>query len=318
MPLSRTERFHVMSQVIDGLGSDTWTFDKTNLLFATFGIETMEQGWNGPSIAELISTAPDGELIELASVVLRVEPADVASDVSAFSDSGSWKPGYVRLFISHSSEHAAFVTEIADELGVLGIHGFVAHETMTWSKPWQAQIEQALGSMHAFVVLVHPEVNSSFWCQEEIGWALGRRVPRFAVRIGANPVGFLGADQWPNGVDRSAKEVAAMIAEWLVESAELGSIMLDGLFAGLASAGNYFDAEAAAKRIAALGSLSDEQFAALDTIWWSNNQLYGGFLPTKVMEPFYAANGRAWPPPKPALPAPAPAPTGYDPNEEPF
>lgn len=318
MPLSRTERFHVMSQVIDGLEADTWTFDKTNLLFATFGIETMEQGWNGPSIAELISAASDGALIELASVVLGVEPADIASDVTAFSDSSSWKQGYVRLFISHSSEHAAFVTEVADELGILGIHGFVAHETMVWSKPWQAQIEQALGSMHAFVVLVHPEVNTSFWCQEEIGWALGRRVPRFAVRMGANPVGFLGADQWPNGVDKSAKEIAAMIAESLVGSADLGELMLGGLFTGLAEAGNYFDAEASAKRIAALGTLSDEKFAELDKIWWSNNQLHGGFLPTKVMEPFYAANGRPWPPSKPTTPAPAPAPAGYDPNKEPF
>jgi hypothetical protein len=35
------------------------------------------------------------------------------------------------------------VGKVADELAIVGIHGFVAHNTMTYSRPWQAQIEQA-------------------------------------------------------------------------------------------------------------------------------------------------------------------------------
>jgi len=49
---------------------------------------------------------------------------------------------------------------------------------MAYRKPWQAQIEHALRSMQAFVAIVHPEFNSSAWCNQEVGWALGRRVPR--------------------------------------------------------------------------------------------------------------------------------------------
>lgn len=48
---------------------------------------------------------------------------------------------------------------------------------MQYTKPWQLQIEKALGTMQAFVALVHPEFNDSVWCQEEVGWALSRRGP---------------------------------------------------------------------------------------------------------------------------------------------
>ncbi|MEZ5182200.1 MAG: hypothetical protein R2702_10055 [Acidimicrobiales bacterium] len=54
---------------------------------------------------------------------------------------------------------------------------------MERSKPWQ--LEQALRTMQAFVALVHPEVNQSAWCQQEIGWALGRRVPH-VLRVGVD------------------------------------------------------------------------------------------------------------------------------------
>lgn len=46
----------------------------------------------------------------------------------------------------------------------------------------------------------------------------------------------------------------------------------------------------------ALGTLSDADFERLDAIWWSNNQLYNGVLPTRAMKPFYEQSGRAWPP----------------------
>jgi hypothetical protein len=49
----------------------------------------------------------------------------------------------VRLFMSHSARHRELVGKVADELAIVGIHGFVAHNTMTYSRPWQAQIEQA-------------------------------------------------------------------------------------------------------------------------------------------------------------------------------
>lgn len=300
MLMSHKDRFKLKSQVIEALKTDEWDFDKTNLLFAEFGLEQVDPSWNGgPYPADIVSTAPDPILVELYALVMGIDVNEVEGAVESSSDHMNWKPGYVRLFLTHSAAHREFVGKVADELAVVGIHGFVAHDTMQHTLPWQSQIEGALRSMQAFVGIIHPEVNTSAWCQQEIGWTLGRRIPHYAVRIGADPVGFIGRDQWPSAVGQTPKQVASIVSTWVSTLPELGPSIVDGLFMALGSAANYYDAEAAAERIAKLSTLTDDQFQRLNKIWWSNDQLYGGVLPSRVMKPFYQASKQAWPPSKP-------------------
>jgi hypothetical protein len=173
---------------------------------------------------------------------------------------------------------------------------------MAYSKPWQAQIEQGLRSMQAFVAIVHQEFNASAWCQQEVGWALGRRVPKYVIRMGVDPAGFIGSDQWPAAGDSSAKQIATVISSWIATVPDLGDTMVDGLLTALSEAGNYMTAGVTAERIASLETLTEDQFARLAGVWWQNDQLYGGALPTKALQPFYRRNGREWPPPKPVPP----------------
>lgn len=315
MAMARKDRFRIKSQLIDALEGDEWTFQKISLLLSEFGLEPLDEGWHGPSLADVVANISDPVLVEMYALVMGVATEEVEDVVESSADDGSWKPGYVRVFLSHSAGYKEFVGRVADELAVVGIHGFVAHDTMEYTRPWQAQIEHALRSMQAFVAIVHPEFNDSAWCHQEIGWALGRRVPRYAVRMGADPAGFLGRDQWPSGAALSPKQVATTISSWISELPELGATVVDGLFTALGAAGNYVDAGATAERIAALGTLTGERFAQLDKIWWSNDQLYGGVLPTRAMEPFYKRNGRAWPP---SMPEPAKAASTSLDDEEPF
>lgn len=318
MALARRDRFKLKAQLIDALEGDEWTFAKTNLLFREFNLETLDASVYGsmPTVADIIAEVSDEVLPELYTVVMDIDPAEVENVVGSDAGESNWKAGYARIFLSHSTHHKQFVGELADQLAIVGVHGFVAHDTIAYSKPWQAQIEQALRSMQGFVALVHPEFKESAWCNAEVGWALGRRVPHFAVRMGAEPPpGFLGREQWPSGLGRSPEEVAVLIGRWLSEVPELGSSIVDGLLSALGGAGNFFDAEAKARRIAALGSLTDDQFARLDRIWWSNDQLHGGILPTRVMEPFYRAHGRVWPPLKEQKPYQA---ENAELSEEPF
>lgn len=312
MSLSRKDRFKLKSQLLDAIAADEWSLERLNLLLNEFGLESLDGDWRGPSTADVIASISDADLVEMYALVLDVE-VDEVEDVIESSDASNWKPGYVRVFLSHSAREKEFLSHVADELAVVGIHGFVAHDTLAYSKPWQAQIEQALRSMQAFVAFVHPEFNESAWCHHEVGWALGRRVPRYAVRLGADPAGFLASDQWPSCVGQTPKQVAERVSEWVASLPELGTTLLDGLLNALSAAGNYVDAGATAERIAALGSLSEENFRRLDNIWWGNDQLHGGVLPTRAMKPFYVSNGRTWPPPREQL---TPASAILD--EEPF
>lgn len=307
MALTRADRFKLKSRMLADIDDpdNDWDLRRQNLLLTEFALPSLSgDSYDGPVFEDLIADISDEALVEMYAIVLGQDPQEVANLVVE-PEVGNWKPGYVRLFISHSAKHKASIGEIADELAVTGIHGFVAHDTMEYTKPWQNQIEQALRSMQAFVALVHPEFNDSAWCQQEVGWALGGRVPSYAVRIGKDPAGFIGSNQWPSGHDMGAKPIANLISAWVATIPELGDRMVDGLFSALEAANNYMDAGATANRIAALGGLTEPQWARLDEIYRTNDQVHGGALPSKALKPFYQEHSRAWPPLKPAPPAPS-------------
>jgi hypothetical protein len=60
-------------------------------------------------------------------------------------------------------------------------------------------------------------------------------------------------------------------------------------------AGNYFDAEEAARALDALGSLSADQWAELDEIFLANDQVGGSVLATRALSPLYNRASRSFP-----------------------
>lgn len=304
--MSHKDRFKLKNDLVDRLMENDWPPHRINLLFAEFGMEQLDaDSWHGASVGDILSNVPDQTLVEIYALVFDLPETEVVNVVES-DQPGNWKPGYVRLFISHSAKHKAFVSSVADELAIVGIHGFVAHDTMKVTRPWQDQIEQSLRTMDAFVAFLHPEFNESAWCHQETGWALGRRVPHFALRMDADPLGFLGHLQWANAASQSARDVAELIQAWVFDLPGVSTTINDALFHALEDAGNYMSAGSAAARIARLKALSNQDFERLNSIYWRNDQVHGGVLATRELRPFYEANGREWPPPEPA-PAIAPS-----------
>jgi hypothetical protein len=158
--------------------------------------------------------------------------------------------------------------------------------------------------MQAFVAVIHPEFLPSAWCQQEVGWALGRGVPKYVVRSPADPAGFIGRTQWPQGHGLTPKQVAGVILEWVSRIPEFRDQIVEGLLAALRSAGNYMDAGATASRIATIDTLTPDQWTVLAEIFHINDQVGGGVLAHRALAPFYAQHGQAWPPPAPAAPSP--------------
>lgn len=292
--MSRGDRFELSSQLLETLSG--WRDERLALLFGSFGILFEQDQWQNIDIAGAIASTSEQIIVEVYSTVMKVPQAEVLNSVMSGVDDSNWKPGYVRLFISHSAAHREFTGAVADELAVVGIHGFVAHEAMAVSRPWQLQIEHALRSMQAFVALVHPEFNESAWCHQEVGWALGRRVPHLVVRLGAVPSGFAGHDQWPSRLGDEPAAVAAEIAKWVHGQDGLGDAILDGLLEALSAAGDYYTAEAAAKRLVAIGDFSERAWDRLSEIYYENDQVGGSVLVNRVLRPHYSAHGRDYPP----------------------
>ena len=206
-----------------------------------------------------------------------------------------WPDDLVRVFLSHSALYKRFASEVAEHLRGFGAHGFVAHETMAITLPWQAQIEHALTTAEALVVLLHPEVNDSQWCQQEIGWAYGRGIPVLCIRIGADPKGFPGSLQWPSGHDQEADKVASTIGGWLNNQPSLSDRVASGLIAALAAAGSFYEARDAARALDAVGTLTPEQWQAVDHIVQTNDQVGRSIWAHEALTPLYARAGRTIP-----------------------
>ncbi|WP_440220942.1 toll/interleukin-1 receptor domain-containing protein [Dietzia sp. MNB45] len=297
MGLTRAERFKIKSALVDLINQDFdhWDLKRQNMLLGEFKLDLLDDDYNGSTFGDAISDASDADLIELYTIVAGQEP-DELTNKALETQIGNWQPGMIRLFISHSAVHKEFVGGVARELAVVGIHGFVAHDAMEVSKPFQAQIEQALATMDAFVALVHTEFNESAYCQQEIGWAKGRHVPFYAIRMGANPKALAANDQWNSRQGDRPREIADEISEWIGNQPGLGESVTEGMFTSLRKATNYESAGATARQIARLTNLSEDQWTELDEIYHENNQVHDGILPTGALRPFYQSHGRTWPP----------------------
>lgn len=140
--------------------------------------------------------------------------ADSASPVRDEGD-GIWVPGMVRAFISHLALHREFASRVSRQLEGHGVSGFVAHDHINVTREWQAEIERALSGAEVFVGLIHPESNASFWMQQEVGWAMGRAIPIFMVRLGGDPIGFPAKYQWKSLDPDEPSAVADEIAAWI-------------------------------------------------------------------------------------------------------
>ena len=110
-----------------------------------------------------------------------------------------WEEGLLKLFISHLAAHKIQVHKLKTELKKYGVDAFVAHDDIEPTKKWQEEIELALRSMEALAALVTPGFIESKWCDQEVGWAMGRAIQIIPVRLGADPYGFAGGFQAISG-----------------------------------------------------------------------------------------------------------------------
>lgn len=156
------------------------------------------------SIAEPVVNGYDDLYLERVYIYPIAEPDDswrggVARPVQASTDEAArlWKEGHFRLFLSHSSANKEFGAELKESLGKVKVDVFVAHEDIEPNLTWQQEIKLALASCHSLLFLATETSNQSWWCQQEVGWGLGRGVLVTSYMLEKEPVGFAnGLQGW--------------------------------------------------------------------------------------------------------------------------
>jgi hypothetical protein len=206
MSLTASQRVTLMKEISVRFSAENWALIDATL--KQFLLPWTDE-WRGTSdayVLRMVEGADDETLTELAQHVgykfedaapLRVDPS-------------FWRKGMLRVFVTHLATQRDFAAELQEALLPFGISCFVAHNDIEPTSEWQTQIETALATCDALVALLHEKFHASNWTDQEIGFAMGRGVPAFTVRLGETPYGFIGRFQAFNG---SGKDVQALARE---------------------------------------------------------------------------------------------------------
>lgn len=106
-----------------------------------------------------------------------------------------WRNGYFRMFISHITPMKQKASNLKTALEEYGITSFVAHEDINPTKEWQKEIQRALNSMDCMSAMLYDGFHQSYWCDQEVGVALGRSITVLPLILDHDPYGFLGEYQ---------------------------------------------------------------------------------------------------------------------------
>lgn len=204
MKLSPSRRITLIKEIGKRLSGEDWPL--IDITLKQFSLPT-EDEWHGTRTdyaLRMLEDASDKSLIDLAQHV----GFQFGEEATPRLDPPFWRKGMLRLFVTHLASQKKFAGSLQEALLAYGISGFVAHSDIEPTLEWQAQIETALATCDALVALLHDGFHTSNWTDQEIGFAMGRGVPAFAVRFGYDPYGFIARFQAFNGHGKEAGQLA--------------------------------------------------------------------------------------------------------------
>jgi hypothetical protein len=239
LALSPSSRIRIIKQVAQSLSSEDWSL--IDLTLGQFSLPTQEQ-WNGTALAyvtAMVASAADDTLEGLAQHFGIESAGEAPGPEPVF-----WRVGCVRMFLSHLAEFRRFSGDLQIELNSLGVSAFVAHKDIEPSKEWQNEIEAALASAHCLLALMHPGFHKSKWTDQEIGYAMGRSLPVFSVRLGEDPYGFIGRFQAIEGHEKSARALSRAVFDVLAKHKQTKDRLTDAVVSQLENSESFADAKA--------------------------------------------------------------------------
>jgi hypothetical protein len=193
-----------------------------------------------------------------------------------------WKPGMVRLFISHRDQHKAEANRLAGELEAYGISSFVAHDTIRPMSEWRKEIMKGLETMEIMLIYLTDDFEDSTWTNQEVGYALGADKPIVSLKVGRkDPPGFIGHEQALRGQvdtpDKSAQALYPLLAQALGRQERLD----DSLIEAFASSTNFNDTISRFNLMEkTISNLSQKQLAAIADAFQRNPNLSGSIYLT--------------------------------------
>jgi hypothetical protein len=190
-----------------------------------------------------------------------------------------WKPGQIRLFITHRDSDKAGANELAEALSAYGISSFVAHDTIMPMKEWRREILKGLETMEIMLIYLTDKFEDSIWTQQEVGFALGKGIPIISLKLQKkDPPGFIDNVQAQRGSIDDPASCAAALYKHISEQLGAKERLNDGLVAAFVASEDYNHARYRFDRMAAnVDKLTDAQLASIIKGYRDNPALNSAF-----------------------------------------
>ena len=278
MPID-VEKLALLREIANALAERP--LSEVNMLLHEIGLSDIEQSaWDDERWE--ITPADRSETV-LATVrgLKRTQVDDLANAVRNLFEVAvevveQPEPDPLVLFASHLATQRAIVGAVGNELTEWGITLFVAHDSIEPDLEWQAEIERYLDECHGGVIFLMPGFKESPWCDQEVGWLLGRHVPCYALKFqGQDPYGPLGKKQAltiPDG--KTAPHLALDIVRWARGKPELAPQINGSLVEALKTSVNFRRTDTVWELLHAAQDLTSRQVAGLLTAIRDNGQVY--------------------------------------------
>jgi hypothetical protein len=273
--VTSAERVSWILRITSDLEGRSWTDER--MVLNQFGIpDHSGSGDRDDFRSRRLQSAPDDALESLWRFVTGTAPATQEPTLAPSSQADLvrlWGTGSPRIFLSHKAEYKVAAKQLKEDLSRWGASSFVAHEDIKPTRKWQMEIERALFSMDVLVALLSKGFSKSYWANQEIGIAIGRRVPVLAVRIHEDPRGFKGSVQAVPGAEKP-EETAKNLVRAMSGYPALVEPLLIGVVRQWEAVRNFDEAKRAMGLLDACNALSHELLVRIESAHNMNDQLH--------------------------------------------
>lgn len=171
-------------------------------------------------------------IVQYGEIDLKAEPTE--KDIKQI-----WGSGLLKAFISHQHSDKLHAAHLKYQLMKFKIAAFVAHEDIEPTLLWQKEIKKALNSMDIFIALLSSQYRDSKWTDQEIGYAVAKKVLIIHVRDGQDPYGFIGETQSLSMQIENSENLALGIVNILVKNTSIRDKMRETLFVALENSNGF-------------------------------------------------------------------------------
>lgn len=176
-------------------------------------------------VKELLLDEKNAPIVRIANELCLAHDFAVV-DAQTTIEASFWEPGHFKLFLSHISSFKKTTSQLQAALRSYGISAFVAHVDIEPTKEWQDEIEAGIYSMDALAAILMPGFETSKWCDQEVGMAVGRGALVIPIMRGLNPYGFISKYQGLHAEGKTVAAVAESIFRVLCNSSKTKARML--------------------------------------------------------------------------------------------